>query len=222
MGLTVRGISIILNGETIHTGNDLDLVQEKKEIGKPEIQSHTVEVPGRNGLLNLTKSLTGKVAYTNRKLEFQYFGDGSRAELLLLDDLFSEYHGETVRIIDDDRPNHYYEGEMSVSTEIHGNYITIELEVDAQPFRMKRDKTIYQESIVGNKTITIRNEGVETIPTITVDNISGDMTIEFNGLSTRLSSGSYTREVFTLQRGTNTFQLYGDGNITVEYQEGAI
>ena len=215
----MRGISIILNGETVHTGNDLGLVQEKKEIGKPDIQSHTVEVPGRNGLLNLTKSLTGKVAYTNRKLEFQYFGDGPRAELLRLDDLFSEYHGETVRIIDDDRPNHYYEGEMSVSTEIHGNYITVELSVDAQPFRLKTEPTIRSQAINGNVTITLDNESIETIPTVTV---TGETSISFNGVSKTLSAGTYAVESFALKRGANKFTVSGSGTITFKYQEGAI
>lgn len=215
----MRGISIILNGETVHTGNDLGLVQEKKEIGKPEIQSHTVEVPGRNGLLNLTKSLTGKVAYTNRKLEFQYFGDGSRAELLRLDDVFSQYHGETVRIIDDDRPSYYYEGEMSVSTEIHGNYITIELEVDAQPFRYKRNRTVVHRAISGDAEIVVPNESIEAIPIIT---ITGEMSIEFNGLNEKLSAGSYTSESFVLRKGENVFTVSGVGDITFEYQEGAI
>ena len=98
----MRGITIILNGESLHTGNDLDLVQEKKEIGKPTVQSYTVQVPGRNGLLNLTKALTGKVSYYNRTLSFQYFGSGSRAGLLELDAIMSRFHGETIRIIDDD------------------------------------------------------------------------------------------------------------------------
>lgn len=219
MGVTVRGIFIILNGETVHTANDLGLVQEKKEIGKPEIQSHTVEVPGRNGLLNLTKSLTGKVAYTNRKLEFQYFGDGSRAELLRLDDVFSQYHGETVRIVDDDRPNHYYEGEMSVSTEIHGNYITIELKVDAQPFRYKRNRTVVHRAVNGDAEIVVPNESIEAIPIIT---ITGEMSIDYNGLNEKLSAGSYTSESFVLRKGENVFTVSGIGDISFEYQEGAI
>lgn len=215
----MRGITIILNGESVHTGNDLDLVQEVKEIGKPDIQSHTVEVPGRNGLLNLTKGLTGKVVYSNRPLKFRYFGTGSRAELLRLDTLMSYYHGETVRIIDDDYPDHFYEGEVSVDSEPNGNYITITLAVDAQPFRLKNERTVYSREIAGKTTIILNNESIDAVPTITV---TAETSIKFNGLSTTVSAGTYIAEDFTLRRGANTFEVSGTGEITFEYQEGAI
>lgn len=215
----MRGITIVLDGESVHTGNDLDLVQEEKEIGKPDIQSYTVEVPGRNGLLNLTKALTGRVAYSNRDLKFQYFGSGSRAELLALDEAMSRYHGETIRIIDDDYPNHYYEGEASVSTEFKPNHILISLKVDAQPFRLKRNKTVVSKTISGSTTVTLNNESIEAIPTITV---TAETSITFNGVNRTLSAGTYIAEAFVLHRGVNTLTVSGSGKITIEYQEGAI
>lgn len=215
----MRGITIIFNNEEIHTGDDLDLVQEKKEIGKPEIQSHTVKVPGRNGLLNLTKGLTGKVAYYNRTLKFQYFGSGTRERLIEIDTIISRYHGETVRIIDDDCPDHFYEGEVSVSTTFKYNYITITLTVDAQPFRLKRDKTVFSTQINGETMISLVNESIEAIPTITV---TSDTMITFNGVTVSLSAGTYEAEAFTLQTGGNSLEVSGTGKITIEYQEGAI
>lgn len=215
----MRGITIIFGDDEIHTGNDLDLVQEKKKIEKPEIQSHTAEVPGRNGLLNLTKGLTGKVTYFNRELSFQYFGTGKREYLLEIDDYMSRYHGQTIRIIDDDYPDHYYEGEASVSTEINGNYITIFLTVDAQPFRLKLVPTVVSRTLAGAVTLLLDNEGVEAIPTITV---TGETSITFNGVTLSLGAGTYVVEAFELKRGVNSFEVSGAGTITIEYQEGAI
>ena len=216
----MRGIRIIFNGERIHTGDDLDLVQEKKVIEKPVIQSHIVQVPGRNGLLNLTKGLTGKVTYYNRTLSFQYFGSGDREHLLKLDDFMSKYHGQTIRIIDDDRPGHYYEGEASVSTELKLGYITITLTVDAQPFRLKTEPTILTRAI-SNTTIKLylENESIEVIPTITV---TGDITIAFNGTTVSLSSGTYALESIVFLAGVNVVTVSGTGSITFKYQEGAI
>lgn len=215
----MRGITIILNDEWIHTGNDLDLVQEKKEIGKPKIQSYTAQVPGRNGLLNLTKGLTGKVSYYNRSLSFQYFGTGNRDRLLELDAYMSRYHGETIRIIDDDYPEHYYEGEASVSTVFKSNYITITVTVDAQPFRLKHNPTVYSHEINGTAKLYISNERIEAIPTITV---TAETTITFNGVTMTLSAGTYTVESFELHSGVNILEVSGTGTITIEYQEGAI
>lgn len=215
----MRGITIVLNDEWFHTGNDLDLVQEKKDIGKPDIQSYTVQVPGRNGLLNLTKGLTGKVNYYNRSLSFQYFGTGKRERLLELDFFMSRLHGQTIRIIDDDYPCHYYEGEASVTSEFHSNYITIKLSVNAQPFRLKLKPTIYSRSISGSTKIRLYNESIPAIPEITV---TKDTTIDFKDHNYRLSAGTYVAESLELSGGVNDLTVSGSGIITFKYQEGAI
>lgn len=215
----MRGIAIIFNNERVHTGDDLDLVQEKKEIEKPEIQTFTAQVPGRDGLINLTRSLTGKVNYYNRPMSFQYFGTGTRKQLLDLDAYMSRFHGQTIRIIDDDHPNHYYEGEATVKTVFNGNYITIILEVDAQPFRLKLSPTVYTREISGSATVYLNNENIEAIPIITT---TGAIQVTFNGVTTSLSAGTYTIENFVLQSGVNTVKISGTATVTIQYQEGAI
>jgi hypothetical protein len=215
----VRGITIIYNGEEIHTGDDLDLVQEVKEIGKPKPQTYSVQIPGRNGLLNLTKGLTGKTAYYNRSLKFQFFGTGKRENLLDLDAEFSRYHGQTIRIIDDDYPDHYYEGEATVSTEFGSNYITITLTVDAQPFRLKLTPTVYSRQISGKITVYLDNESIDAIPTITV---TGETSIVRNGKSVSVGAGTYEFSDFVLTGGSNAFEVSGTGTISIQYQEGAI
>lgn len=215
----MRGITIIFNNERVHTGINLDLVQEKKEIGKPTIQTFTAQVPGRDGLINLTRSLTGKVNFYNRSMSFQYFGTGTRKELLALDALFSRYHGQTIQIIDDDYPDHYYEGEATVETVLNSNYITISLEVDAQPFRLKSSLTTYTREINGEVTVYLNNENIEAIPVIIT---TGEIAITFKGVTTNLSAGSYTIENLVLQAGVNTIKISGAATVTIQYQEGAI
>lgn len=213
----MRGITIVLNGKSVHTGNDLDLVQEEKDLGKPRVQSYTVEVPGRHGLLNLTKGLTGEVVYSNRTLRFQYFGSGKRSDLLELDAAFSQYHGETVQIIDDDYPEDYFEGEVEVSTKIHGNYITIQLTVNAQPFRFARTETKVTRAVSSDFNIVyqIDNPGVSVVPTVTV---TGEVKVTMNNVSYTLSAGTYISEELTLRRGLNAFTLSGDGTISFSYR----
>lgn len=215
----MRGITIIFGNESVHTGNDLDLVQEKKDIGKPTIQSFTAQVPGRNGLLNLTRSLTGKVNYYNRPLSFQYFGTGNHSQLLDLDAYFSRFHGQTIQIVDDDHPDHYYEGEATVKTTSNPNYITISLEVDAQPFRLKRSPTIVTRTVNGTETIYLDNEYIEAVPIITT---TGEIELTFNGVTTHLSAGSYSITTFILQNGVNKVEISGSATVTIQYQEGAI
>lgn len=216
----MRGITIVLNGESVHTGNDLDLIQEVKEIGKPDIQSYTVEVPGRNGLLNLTKGLTGGVAFYNRTLKFRYFGTGTRAELLEIDTRMSYYHGETVQIIDDDYPNYYYEGEVSVDTELYGNYIIVNLTVDAQPFRYARNPLTVTKALNGTVSISLNNKARPVMPVITVN---AETTIKVGDTTVRISAGTYVGTgALVLKRGYNTWTVTGNGTIEITYREEVI
>ena len=216
----MRGITIILNNERIHTGKDWDLVQEKKEIGNPEIQSYLVQVPGRNGLLNLTKGLTGNVCYNNRPLSFQYFGTGTNSELLELIDTVNRYHGETIQIIDDDTPDYYYEGECSIDIDRKPNYVTITLEVDANPFKVKNNQTVLTVNLTSDvQSISTVNKGVPVMPLFTVSNTA---TISKDNATVTLSAGTYEVNDIEVKRGANIFDVSGNGTLTITYREAII
>lgn len=216
----MRGITIIFNNEKIHTGEDLDLVQEVKEIGKPTVQSHTVEVPGRNGLLNLTKALTGEVTYFNRTLTFRYFCTGTRERMLEVDAILSALHGETVKIIDDDTPDYYYEGEMSVSTIPNTTYITFEISVNALPFRYKLEETSIAVNVNGETIISVVYRGHSVTPYFTTDSA---ITIIKDGLTSHQNNVKRGRNYdMKVKNGNNVFTLRGNGNIIIQYREEVI
>lgn len=216
----MRGIKIILGDEEIHTGASLDLVQEEKRIGSPEVQTYKVAVPGRNGLLDLSANLTGSVCYNNRSLEFRYIGTGSRRRLLWLGDVMRRYHGRTIQIVDDDTPDEYYTGEASVEVETFGAYVSITLSVDAQPFRTSL-ATYIQTLILSaaTQTIEIQNPGVDTVPTVS---LTGSASFTVAGKTIRLSPGTYTDPGFRLSPGSNAIQVSGSGSLTFEYREAFI
>lgn len=217
----MRGCTFILNGVSTHTGNDLDLVQEKKEIGAPEVQFYTVEVPGRNGVLNLTKSLTGRTNYFNRKIAFRYFTSGTLAEILEKIDTLMMYHGETIQIIDDDTPAYFYEGEVVVEVDRKPAYAFIEIEVDAQPFRVKLEKTLNAYTLTATETeVVITNPGVAVSPEIVV---SDTCVIAKGDTSFNLTAGTYTDiSALILEHGENTYTISGSGTVNINYQEARI
>lgn len=219
----MRGIQIELNGVWYDTGDDFGCVMEKKEIERPKVQSHFVEVPGRNGLLNLTSGLTGRVTYFNRNLKYRFFRDGKRSELLEIDAYFSALHGKTCRIFDEDYLGYYFEGEITVESKFYPNYMIVELTVNAQPFRFKFTTTVKSANVYTSSiNMTIHNEQMPTAPTIRV--VGDDVTITFKGTSVTLRAGYYTVDKFILESGNNIFTLKSNGSSTVtfEYQEGAI
>lgn len=216
----MRGVTITFNGTSVHTGNDLDLVQEEKTIGAPEVQTYKIDVPGRNGSVNLTKALTGKVCYNNREIRLVYCGTGSRSQLQDLRDAVNRYHGEVIRIIDDDTPNYYYEGEAIVETQLYPNRIAIEITVDANPFMFgNTDKYISVNLSTVPQNLTINNPGVEIIPTFKVFNtakiVKGSYTGDF-------SAGTFALPQLELSKGSNNYVVSGIGVLAINYKEAKI
>lgn len=216
----MRGIEIIKDSFKIHTGDDLGLVQEVKEIGNPTPQSYLVEVPGRNGLVNLTKGLTGNVTYSNRSLRFQYLASGTYEEVEETIDLFNSLHGETFKVIDDDTPEYYYEGEATVKVARNGILTTITLEFNANPFRERLDLTNMTTALsTTDKTLVVNNYGVVVQPTIIVDNTSK---IVYKGNTYTLTAGTYKISDVELKTGYNSFIVSGSGNLTIQFREAKI
>lgn len=217
----MRGCEIILGNISFHTGNTYGLVQEVKTIEPPTIQSYKVQVPGRNGLLNLTKALTGRVVYDNRNITLQYFAYGTRAKLLEIRDLFCTLHGETIDIIDDDTIDFYYRGECTVSTTFKLNYLQIVLNIDAEPFRVAQQYTTrYISLTTTTKSVVIMYDGVAVAPTFSC---TGSVTIT-QGSKTKTISKATTWEDtdFIIEHGTNTLEVSGSGTLTIKYKEAFI
>lgn len=216
----MRGIEIIKDTFKIHTGDDLGLVQEVKEIGNPTPQSYLVEVPGRNGLVNLTKGLTGNVTYSNRSLKFQYLASGTYEEVEETIDFFNSLQGETFKVIDDDTPEYYYEGEATVTVARTGILVTITLELNANPFRERLDLTNTTTTLTtADKILVVNNYGVVVQPTFIVDNTAK---IVYKGNTYTLSAGTYKISDVELNTGYNSFIVSGSGNLTIQFREAKI
>lgn len=212
----MRGILI---NNTIHTGNDLGLVLTSKDLATPKVQTHKVEIPGRNGALDMSEALTGEPTYDNRTLKFSFFGDGSREEVLDLIDIMTNYNGKWVTIIVEDLTDWYYEGRAEVSIKDKYRYVEIDLTIDAQPFRQLVNPKLLSYTNVSALEISINNEGVSIIPTITV---STDTTIVNGDKTYTLSTGTYESEDLILKNGINKWTVTTTGIITISYREAKI
>ena len=212
----MRGILI---NNTIHTGRDLDLVMESKDLGSPSVQKNTVEIPGRNGLLEMSESLTGEPTYSNRPQLYKFIGNGSRETVLSMIDTIMSYHGHYITIVVDDYLDWYYEGRVEVAYTDHYNYVEFELNVDAQPFRYALQSTKVSYSSVTNKNVTLVNRGVSVIPKIITN---GETTIVFGTITYRLSAGTYEPDDLVLRKGNNVLNITTGGNITIEYREAVL
>ena len=200
-----------------HTGNDMGLIMTDRDIGVPVAQTYKVDIPGRDGELDLSEFLTGSVHYSNRPLNFKFVTDGSQKQILTAINEMMLFHGQLAEIVEDDYLGYYYKGRISISFKDNGRYVEFEMSVDAEPFRMAREKNAFSYTVTSSKECLIVNTGMAVVPTVTT---TGTVTIIRNGQRVSISAGSsYIDDFFKLQHGTNTFNIEGNATVTFEFTE---
>lgn len=107
-------------------------------VSSPAVNKKMVEVPGRNGLLDLTEALTGTPTYGNRtgSWEFYVMHDYWGNWVLCYSAIMNYLHGKTFRVVLEDDPDHYYEGRLSVQNwNSPKDYSRIIIEYELGPYR---------------------------------------------------------------------------------------
>lgn len=214
----------IATGASKHTGYDWDLIMSEKVIGTPDPRLVKVDMADRDGELDLSEVMRGRVSYKNRALSFSFICTAPQATWAdLRAEIAGFVHGKRLMIVDPDTPNHYYIGRCTLHEPTYkGEAIMfLTVTVDADPYRLSNTETKVSKSVSAGDVVSLINSTMYVVPTITV---SADMTITFGSFSSSLASGStYQIPEITLVPGVNTISIAaGSGTITITYRQGAI
>lgn len=222
----MRGLILIdvNSGASVHTGDDWDLIMSGKAIGNPTPRVIGVDMADRDGELDLTEVIRGRVSYENRPLSFSFICTAHQSTWAdLRTDIAGFVHGKRLKIIDPDTPEHYYIGRCTLKEPSYkGSAIMfLEISVHADPYRLSIAETVVSKAVSAGDTVKLINSIMPAVPTIEV---SANMTIAFGSRSVSLASGSvYRIPEITLENGVNTFDITGgSGTITFTYRQGAI
>lgn len=106
------------NFDIVNTWNDWHLIPTKRPVFVPPSKKLTlIDIPGGNGVIDLSEALTGYPVYNNREGTFEFYmandyGDWAarRAEIAT----YFHYHPTVYCFLEDDM-GYYYEGTMYVS-----------------------------------------------------------------------------------------------------------
>lgn len=220
----MRGLLLIdINtGASRHTADDWGLIMSEKVIGNPEPRISKVDMPDRDGDLDQTEVIRGRVSYKNRPLSFSFIcTDHQSMWADLKDDINGFIHGKLLKIVDPDTPNHYYIARCTVKEPTYKGaaIMFISFSADAQPYRLSIDETVVVESVSEGDTVRLVNDSMPVAPMITVD---ADISIAFGEFSTGLTAGSvYQIPEITLEQGVNEINVTGgSGSITFTYRRG--
>ena len=211
-------IELILDGVNLYRTHRI--VVESFKIGIPEPQLTTVEVPGRNGKLDMSEALTGHLTYNNRSIEIILGIIGSeevieQKRLVLLNLVnkpkckikFSHIQG-------------YFEGRCVVvdTSREHGHY-TIKLNCDCFPYRYLDNE--FSQTRTLNSTPTILSCLCLMMPVVPILETSSSATIKHKTSTFTVQKGIHTLPIL-FKQGTNELTVSGSGTLKITYRQGVL
>lgn len=204
----------------LHSYNNLKLILESKEIGSPEAKVETIDIPGSDGVLDLTEFF-GSVKYGNRKLSFTFSTVVPKSQFMtLFSEVQNALHGQKMKITLDADPEWYYIGRIAVpawQSERRIGRLTVEC--DCEPFKQSIYTTTYTKAVTSNATIRLENDKMPCIPTITT---SSEFLISYGGYNNLYPAGTFTIPELELQEGINQVYVEGYGSISFTYRKGRL
>ena len=200
---------------------DYGLIVAPYAIPMPEPQMNFVEIPGRDGALDLSEAF-GTVRYTDRIIPLTLY---ARAPFdATLSAFAADVHGRRMSVIFDRDPTYYYDARVTVEdVERHAGYCELSLKCRAKPYKLEHFETTITVLPAGSATATLTNARKPVVPTIAV---SAEMTLVFAiagvSYSISLAAGSHVMPSLVLMEGDTEIDITGTGSITFTYRKGAL
>lgn len=191
-------------------------------ISPPSPVTKYVEVPGADGLLDMTQTLTGFTQYSNRKISFEFTILANRAEWPdIYSDILDTLHGNVVEIVFDDDPQYFYRGRVTVGNWSAKNVMaaTLTMMAEVEPYKTARTPDPAYKNLVisGQRTVKLRGSRKPTVPTITA---STDLQVTFGGNTYNLTAGENILPDIIIRQGENLLEFTGYGVVSIDYRGG--
>lgn len=216
-----------------NTWTDWHLIPSSRPlINPPNVRASMVEIPGADGLLDLSDSLIGRPTYANRSGSWDFYVDNGYGTW---SDRYSEImaylHGQKMTAVLEDDPKFYYDGRFSVNQWRSDPYYSkIVIDYNVGPYKLYSatdgdlwlwDPFNFNTGVIKSYrnmtvkkgvplTVTIEGDVMDIVPVITVQ-VSG-MYVLFNDGITYLSKGSHTYDSIVIRSGTNELIFNYDGS----------
>lgn len=217
---------VTINGEDTRSKWGLILMSDLT-IPMPEPRYRFIEVPERDGAIDMSEALTGKLTYSQRKITFTLFAaydvirgadkpPNERAFQELKARFSDAYHGKSVsiRFPGDPDAGFQFEGRLTVGEKAGYNKGRIPITIMAEPYRYggSFDVTLTDQA---NYT-EIENNGLSVYPMITVTSDS-DVIIVINDHGHYVSPG-VSRSPLPLVGGLNSISIDDQNPATVLFE----
>lgn len=200
---------------------DYGLIVAPYAIPMPEPQTNFVEIPGRDGALDISEAF-GTVRFADRIIPLTLY---ARAPFDSLISAFAaDVHGRRLNVIFDRDPTFYYDARITIEdVERHWAYCELSLECRTKPYKLEHFETMITVLPTGSATVTLTNTRMPVVPTIIA---SSEMTLTFmiggKGYTINLSAGTHIIPSLVLAEGDTAIEITGTGRITFTCRKGAL
>lgn len=232
------------SGNEKNTWDDWYLIPSSRPVfNPPEVKTQYVDIPGGNGLIDLTESLTSFPVYNNREGSLEFYVENGHKEW---DTLYSEImkflHGKTLSAYLEDDLGFVYVGRFSVNewkSDKWWSMVTIDYTV--YPYKKERTSSLenwlwdpfdFETGIIreytsltvdGSLSLEIIATSEPISPTVIVSNKgTGNLTVKVLGKTYTLQNGNnYLYD--TVIKDTNATMVFsGKATISVDYRGGEL
>ena len=226
------------------TWDQFGLIMSSKNIAPAEAKQNFLELPARNGDLDLSEALTGMPMYGNREITVVLGGKMKRRDWVQSCSAFQNaYHNRVVKVIFEDDPNYYWQGRLSVNDdfELGQEVATFSITLNAQPYKLETrdggsescqawdtfvfDTDIFRDyyglQVDGTLQVNLYGNNMPVIPVFEVSN-ADDLQVGFNGQTYDLANGTNKIYDIVTMPGDNILTFTGKGTVTVQYRGGSL
>lgn len=223
-----------------NTWDDWHLIPKTRPlVNPPPAKTHSIDIPGGDGTLDLTEALVGRPVYGNRTGSWEFIAEnGFKPWHLLFSEIMSYLHGQSMRAVLEDDPDYYYSGRFTVNGWNSGEqYSTVTIQYDLYPYKMEIadpdsdwlwDNFNFETGVIreysdrdvdGSLTIMIIGDVMSMPIVITA---SAPMTVTIGGQTFDLVAGTNRIRGSAIQNCVTPMIFTGNGTVTVVYRGGKL
>lgn len=220
-----------------HMFNDFGLVLTTKEITPPEAQTKYVEVPMRDGSIDMSQALSDEVKYKDRSITMKFTFPGDRSHWSSkFTEVAEAIHGIRGKIIFDDDPGFVYFGRVFVDEwNTSGKLAEMTVKCTVEPYKYdvvsSADDWLWDSfdfdngyindlgkmTVDGSLEVVLICRKKRVYPTFVVE---GDVSLIYQGNTYELEAGSHKLYDVILREGENQLTFLGSGTVSVDYVGG--
>ena len=243
-----NGVSFTVesSNQSYHSYDDWGLYITNTDcIGEPKQYTNYLEIPGRNGKLDLSEVIAGRQIYESREIKINLAGTRFRTNWDSVISAFrNEINGKICKIIFDNDSGYYWRGRITIkdfsSCLNLGTFLIDVPEADPykysvqssaepwlwDPFNFETGVITYTGAvdISGSGTITVPHGYMLTCPEIIVSNkTSGTFTVSYNGKTYSLNVGTnIIPSILVGGEQSVTLTFTGSARVQLVYKAGSL